>query len=191
MPKLLKFIFPIVIIIVCQTIIIYSIDPKFKTILLAAVYLVTLSLFYLNIVYLFQQYRIVDPLSFIKGQVGRDEYIERYRPEYATIQFANKRLPEDAKILGIFLGKRGYYSDRLMIFDSGLFKNSVQQAVSPEHLTSILKENKFTHLLIRYDLFNRWSESQFNDREKAIIRKFFVNHASRLFGKAGHGLFEL
>ena len=160
-----------------------------KTIWLAAVNLVVLSFFCLNIFYLFQQYRIVNPLSFIEGRVERDAYIERYRPEYAAIQFANKHLPDDAKILGIFLGRRGYYCDRDMIFDFELFKKSVQQSVSPEDLTAILKKSGITHLLVRFDLFNQWAESQFNPREKAIIRGFFNNQASRLFSKAGHGLF--
>ena len=165
--------------------------PNSKMILLAAVNMAVLSFFCLNIFYLFQQYRIVDPLSFIKGRIGRDVYIERYRPEYAAIQFANKHLPENAKILGIFLGNRGYYCDRAIIFDFGLFKNSVQQAVSPEDLTTILKRSGFTHLLVRFDLFNQWAESQFNAREKVIIQGFFNNQANRLFSKAGHGLFVL
>ena len=94
-------------------------------------------------------------------------------------------------LLGIFLGNRGYYCDRAIIFDFGLFKNSVQQAVSPEDLTTILKRSGFTHLLVRFDLFNQWAESQFNAREKVIIQGFFNNQANRLFSKAGHGLFEL
>jgi hypothetical protein len=166
-------------------------QKKSKTLWLAAVYLVVLVLFCLNIGYLFQQYRTVDPLSFIQNRISRDDYIEKYRPEYAAIQFANKRLTEDAKILAIFLGHRGYYSDREMIFDFALFKNSVHKAVSAEHLTQILKEGGITHLIVRYDLFNNWSASQFNDREKAIVESLFINHASRLFSKAGYGLFKL
>ena len=165
--------------------------PNSKTIWLAAVNLAVLSFFSLNIFYLVQQYRIVSPLSFIQGRVERDAYIERYRPEYAAIKYANKHLPDDAKILGIFLGRRGYYCDRAMIFDVGLFKNSVQQAVSPEELTAILKKSGITHLLVRFDLFNQWAESQFNGKEKAIIRGFFNGQTIRLFSKAGHGLFAL
>jgi hypothetical protein len=145
----------------------------------------------MNTGYLFQQYRIVNPLSFIQGRISRDDYIENYRPEYAAIQFANKRLAEDAKILGLFLGSRVYYSDREMIFDFKLFKNSVHQAVSEKHLTQILKENGITHLMVRYDLFNSWSKSQFNGREKSIIEELFFNQVSHLFSKAGYGLFEL
>jgi 4-amino-4-deoxy-L-arabinose transferase-like glycosyltransferase len=162
-----------------------------KAIWIAAVNLAVLSFFFLNIFYLVQQYRIVNPLSFIRGQVERDAYIEQYRPEYAAIKFANERLPDDAKILGIFMGNRGYYCDRVMIFDFGLFKNSVQQAVSAENLTKILKKSGITHLLVRFDLFNQWAESQFNGKEKAIIRGFFNSQTIRLFSKAGHGLFAL
>jgi hypothetical protein len=162
-----------------------------RAIWLAAVYLVTITFFSANISYLFQQYRIVDPLSLIRKRISRDDYIEKFRPEYAAIQFANKHLPEDARILAIFLGNRSYYSDREMIFDFGLFKNSVHKAVSAEHLTRILKKRGITHLIVRYDLFSSWSESQFKGAEKAIIGALFINHASRIFSKAGYGLFEL
>jgi hypothetical protein len=166
-------------------------QKKSKPIWPIAVYLVILILFCLNVDYLFQQYRIVDPLSLIQKRISRDDYIAKFRPEYAAIQFANKHLPEDARILAIFLGNRSYYSDREMVFDFALFKNSVRKAVSAQHLTQILKKRGITHLIVRYDLFSSWSESQFNGGEKAIVGALFINHASRLFAKAGYGLFEL
>lgn len=166
-------------------------QKKSKTIWLAAVYLVILVLFCLNMGYLFQQYRIVDPLSFIQGRISRDEYIGKFRPEYAAIQFANEHLSEDTKILAIFLGNRSYYSDRKIIFDFALFKKSVHKAISAGNLSQMLKENGITHLIVRYDLFSSWSESQFSGREKAIIETLFISHASRLFSKTGYGLFEL
>ncbi|MCP4693575.1 MAG: glycosyltransferase family 39 protein, partial [Desulfobacterales bacterium] len=43
-------------------------------------------LFSFNVVYLFEQFRIVDPAGCISGRVTRDEYIEKRRPEYAALR---------------------------------------------------------------------------------------------------------
>ena len=54
-------------------------------------------LVFLNAVYVWQLYHRIDPLSYISGRLSRDQYIERYRPEYAAIRFANKSLASDAE----------------------------------------------------------------------------------------------
>jgi hypothetical protein len=163
----------------------------YRNIGLTAVYLIVFFLFCSNAVYIFNQFRHVEPIDYIRGRVGRDEYIERYRPEYAAIQFANLHLSKDVKILSVFLGNRRYYSDRHMIFNIELFKKSIKRANSPDNLSTILKENGITHLLVRFDLLNRWSQSQFSYSEIGIMREFFENHVKPLFSKGGHGLFEL
>jgi hypothetical protein len=54
-----------------------------------------------------------------------------------------------------------------------------------------MRKNGFTHLLIRYDLFNRWSGVQFNDVQKDILKAFFENHLVQLFSQSGYGLFRI
>ena len=144
-----------------------------------------------NMVYIFKQFKSVQPISYISGRVGRDEYIDKHRPEYATIRFANQHLPHDAKLLCLFLGDRGYYSDREMLFGDTYFKRIVKQANSPERIRSAFQKNKITHLLIRYDIFNQWSGHQFDAREKTMLGNFFKAHTELIFAKNGYGLYRL
>jgi hypothetical protein len=72
----------------------------------------------LNGRYCLSLYREVDPFSFLTGEVSRDEYIEKRRPEYAAMKYINKNLPADSRILFAFMGNRGYYCDREYVFDT-------------------------------------------------------------------------
>ncbi len=144
-----------------------------------------------NVSYIKEQFKYVDPVSYISGRVGRDEYIERFRHEYPAIQFSNKNLSEDAKILCLFIGNRRYYSDREMVFNAGLFRRIVKQTRSSQVSLVGLKRRGITHLLVRYDLFNSWVNDNFNEREKRMLDKFFKKHVSLLFSKSNYGLFGL
>jgi 4-amino-4-deoxy-L-arabinose transferase-like glycosyltransferase len=153
--------------------------------------LLMISMLALNASYIVNQFHHVRPLSYILGRTDRDAYITRYRPEYTVIQYANRNLSDKAKILALFLGNRRYYSDREMIFGNNLFRKSVKTAESSDMITAEMQRNGFTHLLIRYDLFNRWSAVQFDDAEKGVLKTFFENHLTQLFSQSGYGLFRI
>ncbi len=145
----------------------------------------------LNAFYIIDLFKIVEPMSYISGRAGRDEYIEKYRPEYAAINYANHNIPDNAKILCMFLGSRSYYIDREVVFGYSLASKAVIQKDLPEMIFINLKKRKITHLLIRYDLFRKWVDDNYNEREKEVINKFFRKHTSLLFSKNGHGLYQL
>ncbi len=146
----------------------------------------------LNAIYLVEQFRRVDPSRYIFGNVSRDAYIEKRRPEYAALMHANEHLPPDARILAFFLGNRRYYSDREMIFKINIFKKAVIPADSPSRISERLNKAGVTHLLIRYDAFNFWVKNNFDDRQKALISAFFKEKggASAMFSKGGWGLYR-
>jgi hypothetical protein len=146
----------------------------------------------LNAVYIINQFQRVSPLSFILGHLDRDAYIEKYRPEYAAIQFANKVVPDNGIILGVFLGNRSYYSDRQMRFEYNLFLlTTIRQDLSAEAVAVTLRKAGITHLIIRYDLFNQWIENNFNENQKGILARLINGHMDLLFTKAGHGVYQL
>jgi 4-amino-4-deoxy-L-arabinose transferase-like glycosyltransferase len=145
----------------------------------------------MNTGYIIDQFRHVDPVSYITGKIGRDEYIERFRHEYPAIRFANHKIPEDAKVFALFLGNRNYYSDREMVFDENHFREIVWRATSPKEVLIKLKKRGITHLLIRYDLFNEWFDTNFKDKEKETLGEFFKTHSIRIYYKNGYGLFRL
>ena len=146
---------------------------------------------FLNARYIVEQFRYIAPLSYISGRVGRDEYIEKYRPEHAVIQFANKNLSDNARILGIFIGNRGYYSDReVVFFNIKLFRKTIDSAVSAERLLFDIKNKGISHLIIGFDLFNEWANINFGKREKEILGNFIKNHLHLLFSKGRYGLYK-
>ena len=108
----------------------------------------------------------IEPISYLSGRVGREAYIEKYRPEFAAIQFANATLAEDAKIFCFFLGNRSYYSDREMVFGDFDFEGFVKNTDSAVSIVAEFKKRGITHVLVKYDIFKRWSGQQFNAREK-------------------------
>jgi hypothetical protein len=146
----------------------------------------------LNAVYIYQQFKYVSPLGFMTGRLSRDAYIERYRPDYAAIQFANKAVPDHGIILGIFLGNRSYYSNRTMVFHYKKFLlDTIRQGLSAADVTTILKNAGITHLIIRYDLFDRWVENNFNEHQKRTLTRLLNERMDLVFSKSGHGVFQL
>jgi dolichyl-phosphate-mannose-protein mannosyltransferase len=162
-----------------------------RIILKGCVFIFVTFLVSLNVFYIIGQFRIVQPMSYINGEVGRDEYIEKHRPEYAVINYANHNTPDKAKIMCMFIGNRSYYSDREVVFNYSLASKEGIKKDSPERIFIDLKKRQITHILIRYDLFNKWVEDNYKNREKGVIRQFFKNHVKLLYSKNGHGLYQL
>jgi hypothetical protein len=150
-----------------------------------------LLLFSTNAAYISRQFNIVDPFSYLSGRLDREAYIEKYRSEYPVFLFANRHLAKNDKILGLFLGKRGYYSDREIIFDTGLFTKTVKGAQSPGKIASDLKKSGFTHLVIRFDIFKTWSQAVFDVHQKERLQHFLDSNIRLLFAKGGYGLYQL
>jgi 4-amino-4-deoxy-L-arabinose transferase-like glycosyltransferase len=143
----------------------------------------------LNAVYIYQLFNKIDPLSYIYGKVTRDEYIEKFRPEYAALQYTNQ-LKGDIKILAFFLGNRMYYSDHNIKFNHDLFKNIVQNSKTPDDIYQAFKTKKFTNFIINFAQFNPWIERTYTLDEKKQIQLFFNNHTKKLFVKNGHGVYQ-
>lgn len=140
--------------------------------------------------YLIDQFDKVKAIPYISGKIDRDSYITQFRPEYSAIRFANQNLPDTVKILAIFLGNRGYYFDRNVQFDMKLPIPANDTAGSGRTVKDLLLQKGITHLLIRYDLFDRWI-STLTDNDKKTLASFFQNRTRLLFASDGHGLFVL
>ena len=148
-----------------------------------------------NTRYVFSQYKYVRPFDYLNGTLTRDEYIKKFRGEYPVMRYINENLPQDARILFFYLGNRGYYCDRDYVFDmqkgiSTLWE-IVKKSSSPEEVLTELKNRRITHLLIRYDIFERWVKTDFEDRERHLIDQFFKNYVKSVYFKWGYGVSRL
>jgi len=145
-----------------------------------------------NAAYIYQQFNFVHPFGYISGQMSRDDYITRYRPEYPVMRYVNRNLHANAKILALFLGNRRYYCDREMIFGNTLFQKLVKKSDSVDMLARKMNQMGFSHFLVRFDLFNRWSSVRIDDRKKQLMIMGLFNHRTKLLvSRGGYGLFEL
>lgn len=150
---------------------------------------------WLNAYYIVNQYKYVNPFSYLNNSVSRDQYINKYGPEYPVVQYINKNLPEDAKILFIYLGKRGYYCDREYVLDMinnrSTFRQIVKGSSEPETIFLGLKRMGINHLLIRYDIFDKWVKTNFTPKDREVMKAFFEKYVKLLFFKWEYGVSQL
>ena len=67
-------------------------------------YAVVISALGMNIHYVLNQFRIVEPFSYISGKVSRDVYITYQRPEYPLFTYANQQSVRQSGDPGPFYG---------------------------------------------------------------------------------------
>ena len=162
---------------------------------LAVILLMLSFALWLNAHYILGQYEYVDPFSYLSGTLTRDGYIEKYRLEYPAMRYINENLPPDVRILFIYLGKRGYYCDREYGLDMNRNRSTLRQLVKmsdkPEKIVGGLKEMGITHLLINYDIFNKWVKDNFTTKERVLLGKFFESHTRLDYLKWGYGVSRL
>ena len=144
----------------------------------------------LNIQYMVLRFTHDQPLKYITGNINRDDYIQIYRPDYAAFQYANRNLTKESKILGLYMGGRGYYSDIDIDFNTKLLQQFAGKSNSSEELLKKLQNKKITHFLVNYELFNFWVQ-KYNLHERKILKVFFDKNVIQEFSKDGFGLLRL
>jgi hypothetical protein len=135
--------------------------------------------------YVVAQFKEVEPFGYITGAVSRDEYLDRHRPEYAAMRFINNHLPQDAKVMLVFLGDRGYYCDREYVFGEGLLGILFRGSRAPEDILVGLQREKVTHLFINDPFFQRWAQDNLSDVERSNLGEFFGEYTRILFNRSG------
>jgi len=141
--------------------------------------------------YVVAQFKEVGPFGYIAGAVSREEYLDSHRPEYAAMRFINSHLPQDAKVMLIFLGSRGYYCDRDYVYGDEALGSVFQGSNSAEEMRSKLKGMGITHLLIYDPLFGRWVHSNLKESLEKGLKPFFLNYVKLIYSKNGFSVFAL
>ena len=153
--------------------------------------LATICILTTTIPYIQTYSRKVGPLGYIYGKVSRDSYITKYRPEYPVVQYANHHIKPSAKILGVFLGNRGYYFNNPVRFTNRFAEQFLIPYQNTEAAVDALKNIGIRYLLVNYSLLNRnISENLKNDKAK-MFNAFCTQHLELVFKANGYGLFKL
>ena len=148
-----------------------------------------------NMHYLLKQFATVAPLSYLRGEITREQYITAYRPEYPAIQYANSLLPPDAKVLCIYLGNRGYYMNFQPVFEqpydsSGIFSTFLRLNDQKKDILKLISKKGITHILLRDDLTGTWF-NLLTPQQKTFISPIFQNLTQPMFKLKGHTLFRI
>jgi len=147
-----------------------------------------------NVPYLVSYFKALDPVPYLTDEIRREEYLVRHVAEYPALQYINGKLPLQSRTFFLFLGNRGYYCDRPYILDRGVgFYQIIKNSTRPEQVVSRLRENGISHLLIRYDIFDKWRRDRclFSNSESSMLNQFIKNHTNLLFFKRNYGVFLL
>jgi hypothetical protein len=169
-------------------------EKKTKSMFIVLVLLIIPTFTY-NGLYIYKQFNILKPFSFISGEVSRDDYIARYLPEYPIQKYANDNLHDEDKILAIYLGRRGYYFDFPVIFDINGVNSKLgtiaTNSQTHDEISQKLQKLGFTHLFIRLDLFTKKANENLTREKIELLNQFFLNNTKQLASNGRYGLFEL
>ncbi|WP_024334613.1 ArnT family glycosyltransferase [Desulfotignum balticum] len=156
-----------------------------------AVFAVVAIMLGMNAAYMVERFKKNRPLDYLSGKLTRDEYIQIFRPEYAAFQYANENLKPDAKIFGLYMGGRGYYSDRYIAFPDALLHRAAREAASGKDVAATMTGSGFTHILMNYAGLNFWLNEAASDHDRQVLRQFFESHVDVLFSREGYGLLKI
>ena len=166
-------------------------SQKRKTVFaFAAMGTVILGLLAQNLSYVVGQFRVIDPVSYLAGNLNRDQYIQKYRAEYDVIRYANSHLPPGDKIFCLFMGNRIYYSDHDMLQGDDFLRAALLRSTSASDLSHRLRRLEVKHILVRIDLLNSFSDGFDADTRKRLD-SFFMSEVEPVFVSGGYGLFKL
>jgi 4-amino-4-deoxy-L-arabinose transferase-like glycosyltransferase len=135
--------------------------------------------------YVIDQFKEVEPLQYITGKISRDEYLEKHRPEYAALRFVNTYLPQDSKVMMVFVGSRGYYSERSYVHGEEALDSIFLDSNDAQEMRSKLKNMGITHLLIYEPLFGRWVSDNLKERAEGSLKEFLLNYVKLIYSKNG------
>ncbi len=150
-----------------------------------------LTIYFLyNLSYAKDLYYKTDPLPYITGEISREEYISNQLPYYSLNQLANKVVPKDGKLLGIYTGFRRYYLDVPHTLQSELLVHLANKVSNANDLATELTRKQITHILIRVDVFNN-SLAEERSEVHAVITDFFNQKVMLLDSKDRFSLYEI
>lgn len=156
--------------------------------------LVALALFAFNLNYAFGLYQRAGAVDYFSGGMDKEAYLKANLPDYEVVSFANRTLPEGAKVMLVFTGDRGYYWDREYVYGdrTGVFlKGMIKGAKDAESIAAGFKGYGATHIMVNEALFQKFANDNFNERDIETLSLFFNTRLEVLSSARGYSLFRL
>ena len=154
--------------------------------------IVIIALLLLNISYISTKWKAVQPFSYIAGEIDRNAYIMKYRPEYGVIQYANEHLDKSDRIACIFLGNRRYYIKKESYFiEWEQFREIVEKAAEPKDIADYLSDKDISHIIIGVAGLEQWTKKILVKSDQIKIGEFIKNYTKVLTEADGYALLVL
>ena len=136
---------------------------------------------------LFQRYA---PLDYLAGRIDRDSYIGSFRPEYPVLQYINRSLPPDSRILSIFGGNRRYYCDRELFFNNEWFKSLMIEQSSEDGISEAMQEKGITHIMVNEPFYQRWMYDGLTTEQRHRADALFGDQMKLIYTENEHQLYQ-
>ncbi len=144
-----------------------------------------------NISYAGKLFTVVDPFAYLSGEVDRDAYITKFRAEYPVIQYANRHLPEDARVLCLMIGNRSYYLERDFQLSDLLFSQYDQGQNLSDMLSELIHDEGIDYIILGKNTYLRWANSVLGQKERAELNAYFRDNMNLIYQKWGYELLSV
>jgi len=144
-----------------------------------------------NAQYIIDLYDRNTPIAYLSGELDRDSYILKHRPEYALYRYSNTHLKRGDKILGLFLGNRIYYSDIPMTMNENLILRISRDGSSASEIRAMLLAEGITYIMMQRDIFNFWINNNLDAAETIRLREFFKSSLIEIKASDGYSLYRI
>ncbi len=136
-----------------------------------------------------------DYLDYLTGKKSTEAFLEEKLGYYGIYRYINEDLPEEASLLLVKTGNRGYYLDRSYfsdaIFESHTFGRILANANSAADVARICRQRGWTHLLIRLGAFLKAHGPVMPGTEMEHFQSFLNNQCRLLKKNEDYWLFEI
>lgn len=148
-----------------------------------------------NIVYLINRMQIVKPFPYVMGKETRKAFIRRHLLHYDAVEYINNKLPTNAKIFTMFLGRRGYYLDRDYKNESSFGMSSIRHMINDsaneEKFVKYIRSMNVTHILMRTDLVNKYLQDNFSNKEVKRLLKLVKKYWKKVYVNNKYAVWDI
>ena len=138
---------------------------------------------------------IINPIPHVLGKETREAFLKRNLLHYTAVKFINENLPENAIVLTMFLGRRGYYLNRDYknepSFGMSTIRHMINSSIDEEKFVDYIRSMNVTHILMRANLVNNFLEDNFSQKEIKRFLKLVKKYWKKVFENNGYIVWDI
>jgi hypothetical protein len=166
-----------------------------KSIARILIFVIVAILLTFNFIYLKNRMVIIKPLPYIFGQETKKAFLKRHLLHYDAVKYVNTSLPEDAVIFTMFLGRRGYYLERIYKNEASFGMNTINQmlnsSVTEDSFREFIRSMHVTHILMRTDLVDNYLKNNFSQEKINRLMNLARKYWHRVYENNGYTVWDL